>query len=89
MTRSVHVRSMSILRIISTYTKHNILILDMDKETIIDISSTENYCRSIKLIYNPSCDAYPEGYYDAYIDSQVVTVSSERQNKSVMACMVK
>ena len=89
MTRSVHVRSMSIVRIISTYTKHNIIILDKDKETIVDISSTENYGGSIKLIYNPSCDAYPEGYYDAYVDSQVVTVSSEKQNEWVMAWLSK
>ena len=69
-TRSPHAPSQTDVIMISKQKKHNIIILDIDKEANLTISS-HNIHESIKLIYNPPCSEYPGGHYVAYVKGGV------------------
>ena len=74
-SRDPHVPSMIDARILSKYLACNIIILDVDKEPIITISSPD-IRDSIELIYNPPCPTYPGGHFDAYVGGMVVPAPS-------------
>ena len=65
-SRGPHDRLKIDARVISKHVKRNIIILDVDKEAILTISS-HDIRDSIELIYNPPCPAYPGGHFDAYV----------------------
>ena len=70
MSRGPQMRTKIDARVISKHGKCNIIILDVDKEPILTISS-HDIQKSIKLIYNPPCPLYPGGYFDAYVKGKV------------------
>ena len=65
-SRGPHVRLKVDARIICKCLARDIIILDVDRETILTIPSYV-IRDSIKLIYNPPCPAYPGGHFDAYV----------------------
>ena len=70
-SRGPHVRTKIVAQVISKHVRRNIIILDVDKEPILTISS-HDIRDSIELIYNPPCPAYPGGHFDAYVRGEVV-----------------
>ena len=66
-----HVQLKTDARMVSEHLKRNIIILDVNREAILTISSHDNR-ESIELIYNPPCPAYPGGHFDAHVDGKVV-----------------
>ena len=69
--RGPHVQLKVDARIMCKFHVCDIIMLDVDRETILTIPSHVIH-DSIKLIYNPPCPAYPEGHFDAYVDGEVV-----------------
>ena len=69
-SRGPHVRTKIDARVISKHVGRNIIILDVDKEPILTISS-HGIRDSIELIYNPPCLEYPGGHFDAYVEGKV------------------
>ena len=70
-SRGPHVRLKVDARIICKRNACDIIILDVDRETILTIPSYVTH-DSIKLIYIPPCPAYPGGHFDAYVRGEVV-----------------
>ena len=70
MSRGPHLRTKIDARVISKQAKLNIIILEVDKEPILTISSHDIH-KSIELIYNPPCLQYPGGHFDAYVRGEV------------------
>ena len=69
-SRGPHVRTKIDAQVISKHVGRNIIILDVDKEPILTISS-HDIRDSIDLIYNPPCLEYPEGHFDTYVGGKV------------------
>ena len=69
-SRGPHVRTKIDAQVISKRVGRNIIILDVDKEPILTISSRD-IRDSIELIYNPPCPAYPGGHFDAHVGGNV------------------
>ena len=75
-SRDPHLRSKVDARMICKRHARDIIILDVDRETILTIPSYVDR-DSIKLIYNPPCPVYPGGHFDAYVRGEVVRAPSE------------
>ena len=58
----------------------NIVILDVELQPIIEISSP-GHRKTIKLIYMPPCHAYQDGHYHAYVDGEMVDVRGTLEYK--------
>ena len=58
----------------SKYLKLDIIILDLEKNPIINISFPDNR-ETCELIYSPPSRAFPDGHYDALKDGKVVQVT--------------
>ena len=69
-SRGPHMRTKIDAHVISKHLERNIIILDVDKQPILSISS-HDIRDSIELIYNPPCPAYPGGHFDAYVRGKV------------------
>ena len=82
-TRYLHVPSITEARLLSESEKFTIIILDVDKEKIIQIHSLEKCEKTIELIYYPPSPTYPTGHYDAYSeDGEVLFTDDDKiQNK--------
>ena len=74
-SRGSHVRLKIDARIICKRSARDIIILDVDRETILTIPSYGNH-DSIELIYNPPCPLYPGGHFDVYNRGEIFKVSS-------------
>ena len=74
-SRGPHAPSKTDARMISKRVKRNIIIMDVDREAILTIS-THGIRDSIKLIYNPPCSADPGGHFDAYVEGKVIEAPS-------------
>ena len=70
-SRGPHVQLKTDARMISKHLERNIIILDVNRNVILTISS-HDIRESIELIYNPPCPEYPGGHFDAYVDGKVV-----------------
>ena len=75
-SRGSNVRTKTDARLISRCLERNFIILDVDKEAILTISSPD-IRDTIELIYNPPCAVYPGGHFDAYIKGKVVDFSNK------------
>ena len=64
------VRSKTDARMLSKHLEHNIILLDVDKDTILTISAPE-IRETIELIYNPPCLAYSGGHFDAIVEGEI------------------
>ena len=74
-SRGPHVQLKTDARMIYKHLKRNIIVLDVNGDTILIISSHDIGCSS-ELIYNPPCPAYPGGHFDAYVGGKMVKVPS-------------
>ena len=78
-TKSPLMRLMIESRIISTYCECNIIILDVDKNMILRISTPE--CnKTLKMIYDPPSREYPNGHFKKYINGEVAEFTREKIN---------
>ena len=83
-SRGTHVLSKTNARILSKQAKRNLIILDVDTEEILRISSHDIH-DTIELIYNPPCPVYPRGHFDAYVKGKVVKApSSDRDDYGLL-----
>ena len=69
-SRGSHVQLVTDAMMISKHLERNIIILDVNREAILKISSP-NIRDSIELIYYPPCLAYPGGRFNAYVKGEV------------------
>ena len=70
-SRGPYVQLKTDARIISKHLKRNIIILDVNREAILTISS-HDIRDNIELIYYPPSPLYPGGHFDAYVKGEVV-----------------
>ena len=76
-------------RMISESVERNIIILDVDKEEILTISSLDIRESCIELIYNLPCPANPGDHFDVYIGGKVVrTPISDYDNYDLLGSAI-
>ena len=79
-SRGSYVRLKAEARIMCQLYARDIIILDVDRETILTIPSYD-IRDNIKLIYHPPCHVYPGGHFDAYVDGEVVKAPSKTEHE--------
>ena len=85
--KSLIMRLMAEVKVVSEYCECNIVISDSDKHIILRMSSSE-YRKPRELVYSPPSPAYPAGQFQSCVDGRVVRFKRQKKKRSPMMLML-